>query len=132
MVKILLLICWLKPQEWPCHEHGLCHEARYKQRVKVPSLLQPTAWHHSANISVMLVYCFTFCRHSMNNAFLIKKTSTLSSLGFLACVPFLLLEPQKFYSACFDISLMDCTESNMILHLWYLYLQKLFPLTNCW
>jgi hypothetical protein len=42
------------------------------------------------------------------------------------------LEPQKFYAACFDISFLDCTESTMIHDLWYLYLQKLFPLTNCW
>ena len=81
------MICWLQPpQDWSCHEHGHCHEARSKHQVNVPSLLQPTISHHSANISTMLIYCFTFCRHSMNNALLIKKALTLSSVGFLVCV----------------------------------------------
>jgi len=97
MVKILFFIGWLKPpQEWPCNERGHCHEARSKRQVKVPSLLQPTASHYSANISVMLIYCFTFCRQSMNNALLIKKASTLSSLGFLACVPSLVWSHRSF------------------------------------
>jgi hypothetical protein len=43
-----------------------------------------------------------------------QKSINIVFTGLPVMCAFLVLEPQKFYAACFDISFLDCTESTMI------------------